>query len=48
MTVKEIKQSVKKMENFSKKTSSSKEKARKVLIEAGIYTPTGKLAKPYR
>jgi hypothetical protein len=48
VTVKEIKKSVEKMRKLSKEIASSKKKSREFLIEAGIYTPTGQLAKPYR
>ncbi len=48
MTVKEIKKSVQEIRNFSKQTASSQKKSRELLINAGIYTPTGKLAKPYK
>ena len=48
LTKKEIKESVQKMNSYSKKEVTTKEKARNVLIRAGIYTPSGKLAKPYR
>lgn len=51
MTAKERKvynKELKKMEEFAKKVSSSKEESLKFLQEAGICTPSGKLSKFYR
>ncbi len=48
MTVKEIKKSVTGMKKFTKKVSSSQRKARQFLVNAGIYTPQGNLAKAYK
>ncbi|MGB8683169.1 MAG: hypothetical protein WCD12_09810 [Candidatus Binatus sp.] len=35
-------------EEFTKKATRSRESAMKVLVEAGIYTKSGKLTKNYR
>lgn len=51
MTVREIKESVSKMRNFSKQTAQSsqaKEKAKAFLVKTGVYTPHGKLTKAYK
>lgn len=48
MTAKESEKIVKEMKEFTKKVTSSKEKAREFLVNAGICTPNGKLTKAYR
>lgn len=45
---KEYNQELKKMKEFAKKVSSSKEESIKFLQKAGICTPSGKLTKTYR
>ncbi len=45
---KEYNNELKKMEEFAKELSSSKEESLKFLKEAGICTPSGKLSKNYR
>ena len=47
MTAKEIKKSIIKMKNYTKKNTSSKKAALKVSTEAGIITPKGNLSKTY-
>lgn len=48
MTETETKKYVKKMEEYTKKISSSSEKSKKFLIKAGICTPKGNLKKNYK
>ena len=48
MTDKERKNLLAYMEEFKKKVEGDKELAQQFLIEVGIYTKNGKLAKPYK
>jgi hypothetical protein len=48
MTAKESKKIVKEMKEFTKKVTSSKEKAREFLVSVGTHTPKGNLTKAYR
>lgn len=47
-TKKDIEKEILMIRSFSKKMSEDTEKAKAFLIEAGIYTPTGKLTKWYK
>ena len=48
MSEQELKKSVEVMQNLHNDLTSSKEKALAFLVEAGIVTTSGELAKPYR
>ena len=48
MTDKERKEFLAYLEELEKKVTESKETARRFLIEAGIYTKNGRLAKQYK
>jgi hypothetical protein len=48
MSEQDLKKSVEAMQNLRNDLISSKEKALAFLVEAGIVTTTGELAKPYR
>ena len=43
-----IDECIKKMKAFTKEISGNKEKSRKFLVEAGIYTSSGDLSNNYR
>lgn len=46
MTTREAKKMVAEMKAFTKQLTP--EKTKELLVKAGIYTPDGKLTKPYR
>ena len=48
MTTTEINKYIKEMNQFSKETSASPQKAKKFLSKTGIYTSTGKLTNHYK
>jgi len=48
MREQELKKSVEAMQNLCNDLTSSKERALTFLVEAGIVTTSGELAKPYR
>lgn len=48
LSTKEIEKTVEDMKKWTKKICSSKKKARKFLIDAGIYDADGNLTKQYR
>jgi hypothetical protein len=48
MSEQELKKSVEAMQNLRNDLTSSKEKALAFLVEAGMVTTSGELAKPYR
>ena len=48
MSDKEIKETIEQIRAYGKKVLSSKEEARKSLIQAGICDPKGKLNPPYK
>lgn len=48
MNEKEIDKTVEVMKRYTRKVCKSKKSARKFLVDAGIYTADGKLAKNYR
>lgn len=39
---------IKKMKKTAKEFKDNPQRARQFLVDAGIYTPTGRLRKPYR
>jgi len=44
----EVQERMRSLDKVAKRVLSSRSQARKFLVEAGICTPDGKLAKPYR
>ena len=48
MTDQERKELLRYMKNAVKKMDTDKEYSRQTLVEIGLYTPDGTLAKPYR
>lgn len=48
MTQAQIKEYIKKAESLTKKATSSKDEARKLLVKAGFCTEDGKLREEYR